>query len=116
MHIVDKGEFEKAEQLERLRPLHEGNLCTVTEERTIINNANTFLSDRMLRNDGFDTDDYSQFIVDNKTILEKVIVFRTRLTEWLLSNATQDPRETQGPAVSILVIFETMGQGPEPMN
>lgn len=64
------GQFEKAEKLEAKRPLHQGNVCKVVEERTIINRA-TGRSDRSAKDgESFSVDDYSLFKSDNKKVLD----------------------------------------------
>lgn len=66
-----KGEFEKAEKLEQKRPLHQGNVCKVAEERTIINRASG-TSDRNVKDgESFKVDEYGDFKEQNQKILDK---------------------------------------------
>jgi cell division cycle protein 37 len=64
--LEEQGEFERAEVLESKRPLHQGNVCHVTEERTIINQARS-----VAVNDGetFSADNYTQFKTDHRKVL-----------------------------------------------
>jgi len=65
-----KGEFDKAEKLEHKRPLHQGNVCTVVEERTIINRASG-TSDRNVKDgESFSVDEYSLFKEQNEKLLD----------------------------------------------
>jgi len=67
--LEEKGEFDKAEKLENKRPLHQGNVCKVAEERTIINRASG-RSDRTVKDgEEFKVDDYSLFKEQNEKIL-----------------------------------------------
>jgi len=69
--LEEAGEFDKAQKLENKRPLHQGNVCHVVEERTIINRA-TGTSDRTtLDGESFKIDDYSVFLTDNQKILDE---------------------------------------------
>jgi len=66
----EKGDFEKAEKLESKRPLHQGNVCHVVEERTIINRAGG-RSDNIKKDaESFSVDEYSMFKTDNKKLLD----------------------------------------------
>jgi cell division cycle protein 37 len=66
--LEEQGEFEKAAKLESLRPLHQGNACRVTEERTIINRAsNSTLPEDM---EAFTDENYILFRKDNKAVLD----------------------------------------------
>jgi len=65
-----KGEFDKAEKLEHKRPLHQGNVCRVAEERTIINRAGG-TSDRNVKDgESFSVDEYSLFKEQNEKLLD----------------------------------------------
>jgi len=65
-----KGEFDKAEKLEHKRPLHQGNVCRVAEERTIINRASG-TSDRNVKDgESFSVDEYSLFKEQNEKLLD----------------------------------------------
>jgi len=79
--LEEKGEFEKAAKLESKRPLHQGNICHVAEERTIINRA-TGTSDRTSKDgESFQVDEYSLFKDDNKKVLDDFTN-----ADWELSN------------------------------
>jgi len=68
---IAKGELDKAEKLEEKRPLHVGNLCHVTEERTIISRSDGSKKDRVKKGEeSFSVDEYSQFKVDNQQLLD----------------------------------------------
>jgi cell division cycle protein 37 len=67
--LESKGEFEKAEKLEQKRPLHQGNVCHVVEERTIINRASGTSDQTKKDGESFKVDDYSLFMSDNEKIL-----------------------------------------------
>jgi len=64
------GDFEKAEKLENKRPLHQGNVCTVVEERTIINRSSGTTDRKSKDGESFVVDDYTMFKEDNKKILD----------------------------------------------
>lgn len=65
------GDMEKAAKLESKRPLHQGNVCKVAEERTIINSASG-RSDRITKDgESFQVDDYTLFKQDNEQILNE---------------------------------------------
>lgn len=66
----EAGDFDKAEKLENKRPLHQGNVCRVAEERTIINRAQG-VSDKLVKDgESFAVDDYMSFKTDNKKVLD----------------------------------------------
>jgi cell division cycle protein 37 len=68
--LEEKGDFEGAEKLETKRPLHQGNICHVAEERTIINRASG-TSDRNVKDgESFSVDEFAMFKTDNKKILD----------------------------------------------
>eukprot|EP00928_Gymnodinium_smaydae_P002542 TRINITY_DN10914_c0_g1_i1.p2 TRINITY_DN10914_c0_g1~~TRINITY_DN10914_c0_g1_i1.p2 ORF type:complete len:334 (+),score=130.95 TRINITY_DN10914_c0_g1_i1:93-1094(+) len=66
------GDMAAAAKVEQKRPLHVGNLCKVTEERTIINRSDGSRKDRH-QQDGeeFSIDFYMQFKEDHKNLLEE---------------------------------------------
>jgi len=65
-----EGDFEKAAKVEAKRPLHQGNVCKVAEERTIINRSSG-TSDRTVKDgESFSVDDYSLFKTDNTKLLD----------------------------------------------
>lgn len=69
--LVERGELDKAEKLEKKRPLHQGNVCRVAEERTIISSADGTRKDRTVKDgESFSLDEYTQFKEDNKKILD----------------------------------------------
>jgi cell division cycle protein 37 len=65
------GDHDKASKVEMKRPLHIGNVCKVTEERTIIHSQDGTKSDRM-KKDGeeFQIDEYFEFKREHKDLLE----------------------------------------------
>jgi len=68
--LESEGKFDEAEKLEKKRPLHQGNVCKVAEERTIINRASG-RSDRTVKDaESFSVDEYSMFKTDNKQLLD----------------------------------------------
>jgi len=68
--LEEAGEWAKAEKLESKRPLHQGNVCHVAEERTIINRAGG-TSDKLVKDgENFSVDEYSVFLTDNQKILD----------------------------------------------
>jgi cell division cycle protein 37 len=64
----EAGDATKAAKLENKRPLHVGNLCKVTDERTIINRAEG-RSDRRGQGEEFSVDEYVEFKKDNAKLL-----------------------------------------------
>lgn len=68
--LEEKGEFDKAEKLENKRPLHQGNVCKIAEERTIINRAGGTTDRTVKDGESFSVDDYSLFKEQNKKILD----------------------------------------------
>jgi len=68
--LEGEGKFEAAEKLENKRPLHQGNVCTVVEERTIINRASGTTDQLKKDGESFAVDDYMSFKVDNKKVLD----------------------------------------------
>lgn len=70
--LTSKGEFDKAAKLEEKRPLHVNNVCTVVEERTIIQSNDGTKTDRLKKGEeSFSVDDYSVFKSENKAILDR---------------------------------------------
>jgi cell division cycle protein 37 len=66
-----EGKFDKAAKLESKRPLHQGNVCKVAEERTIINSASG-RSDRITKDgESFKVDAYTLFKEDNQHLLDE---------------------------------------------
>lgn len=66
-----KGQLDKAAKLETKRPLHVGNVCHVTEERTIIQSSDGSKKDKLKKGEeSFSIDEYGQFKIDNKKIFE----------------------------------------------
>jgi len=65
----EAGDFEKAEKLEKKRPLHQGNVCHVVEERTIINRASG-TSDKTKDGESFQVDEYGDFKEQNQKVLD----------------------------------------------
>lgn len=70
--LESEGKFEQAEKLEAKRPLHQGNVCHVTEERTIINRAGGTV-DRKGAGESFQVDEYSLFIEENQNVLDEFV-------------------------------------------
>jgi len=60
--------------LEQKRPLHVDNICHVAEERTIINRADGSKQDKLKKGEeSFSVDDYTQFKIDNKALLDEFL-------------------------------------------
>mmetsp|Transcript_107542 Transcript_107542/g.302730 ORF Transcript_107542/g.302730 Transcript_107542/m.302730 type:complete len:326 (+) Transcript_107542:78-1055(+) len=66
--LCARGEYEKAEALEQKRPIHVGNACHVTEDRTIISSVGDSASTGATKE--FKTEEYLQFKADNARILD----------------------------------------------
>jgi cell division cycle protein 37 len=66
-----EGKHAAAQKLESKRPLHQGNVCHVAEERTIINSASG-RSDRITKDgESFKVDAYTLFKEDNQKLLDE---------------------------------------------
>lgn len=68
---IAKGDKAKADKLESKRPLHVGNLCHVTDERTIIQSGDGSRKDTTKKGEQFSVDEYSLFKSDNQKILDQ---------------------------------------------
>lgn len=66
------GDLDKAAKLESKRPLHVGNLCKVTDERTIINHADG-RKDRRGGGEEFSVDEYVEFKTKNEKLLKEFV-------------------------------------------
>lgn len=66
-----EGNEDEAQKLEAKRPLHVGNLCTVTEERTIIQSNDGSRRDKTKKGEEFSVDEYSMFKEANQKILDE---------------------------------------------
>jgi cell division cycle protein 37 len=71
--LSEKGQLtpEAEEKLESKRPLHMDNMCTVVEERTIIQRSNGTMDRIKKGEEKFEIDDYSTFIETHKALLDK---------------------------------------------
>lgn len=64
------GKLDEAAKLENKRPLHVNNLCTVTDERTIIHSSDGSRKDTKKGGEQFSVDEYTMFKTDNKDLLD----------------------------------------------
>jgi len=66
------GKTDKAEQMEKKRPLHVNNICKVAEERTIVNWGDGNRKDRTVKDgEEFSVDEYVDFKQQHKVLLEE---------------------------------------------
>eukprot|EP00929_Paragymnodinium_shiwhaense_P001213 TRINITY_DN101434_c0_g1_i1.p1 TRINITY_DN101434_c0_g1~~TRINITY_DN101434_c0_g1_i1.p1 ORF type:complete len:322 (-),score=108.48 TRINITY_DN101434_c0_g1_i1:257-1222(-) len=66
------GDMDKAAKLENKRPLHVGNLCKVTDERTIINHSDG-RTDRRGGGEEFSVDEYVEFKKSHEKLLKEFV-------------------------------------------
>lgn len=68
--LREAGQDEKAERMEKKRPLHVGNICHVAEERTIIHSSDGSRKDTLKKGEeSFKVDEYTMFKQDNEDLL-----------------------------------------------
>lgn len=66
-----QGDKAKADKLESKRPLHVGNICHVTDERTIIQSGDGSRKDTTKKGEQFSVDEYSVFKTENQKLLDR---------------------------------------------
>mmetsp|Transcript_17711 Transcript_17711/g.41173 ORF Transcript_17711/g.41173 Transcript_17711/m.41173 type:complete len:326 (+) Transcript_17711:93-1070(+) len=68
--LLEAGKSREADKLEKKRPLHLGNVCRVSEDRTIIKSVDGSTVDRTRRDEEFSVDEYTEFKMKNKKLLD----------------------------------------------
>mmetsp|Transcript_5444 Transcript_5444/g.9481 ORF Transcript_5444/g.9481 Transcript_5444/m.9481 type:complete len:327 (-) Transcript_5444:124-1104(-) len=68
--LMEAGKDREADKLEKKRPLHLGNVCRVSEDRTIIKSVDGSTVDRTRRDEEFSVDEYTEFKMKNQKLLD----------------------------------------------